>query len=83
MRRTLILGAMLGLSLMGCATAQVRKEASVTLNCPEGQISLEDKGEGKYWATGCGRGAVCEKPAEKGAEATCAGGGPLERSPSN
>lgn len=78
MRHSLIVMSMLALGLAGCATAQIRKEASATLECPEGQIKLEDKGKGTYWATGCGKGALCEKPEVDGADVTCVGGAPTQ-----
>lgn len=67
----------LAAGLLGCATAQVKPVAAETLNCPEGDLTLEEKSEGTWWVTGCGRGAVCEKPDVADAEVTCAGGGPL------
>ena len=40
--------AVVGLA-SGCAGGRIRAEASETLNCPAGQISLEDKGKNTFW----------------------------------
>lgn len=77
MTRALIVASLLVMTASACVTAQVRTAAASTLECPEGQVKLEQKRERTWWVTGCGRGAVCEKPEVSDAEVVCAGGGGL------
>lgn len=77
MSRGLIVASLLGLAASACVTAQVKRAAASTLECPEGQLALEQKRERTWWVTGCGRGAVCEKPDVADSEVVCAGGGGL------
>lgn len=63
------------LLMAGCVAAQVREEAASTLRCPAGDVRLEEKHEGQWLATGCGRAAICIVPREQGAHVQCGGGG--------
>jgi hypothetical protein len=69
----------LALSVSGCATARISHEAAFTLRCPEGRVNLQQKQEGVWMATGCGRMAICTLPAVSEAEVQCSGGGESAR----
>jgi hypothetical protein len=77
MRPLILLLSVLALPASGCLQRQVRAAAAATLECPAHSLTVEEKNRRVYWVTGCGRGAVCEKPDEPGAEVGCAGGAAL------
>jgi hypothetical protein len=66
---------LLAFSIAGCATADIRREAALTLTCPEANVTLEQPERGVWMATGCGRAAICTVPAVEGADVQCSGGG--------
>ena len=68
----------LSFSLVGCALPHVRREAAVTLKCPEGKVELKERQKDTWAATGCGRMAICMLPAPD-AEVQCSGGAELAR----
>jgi hypothetical protein len=68
----MIVAVLLGALLTGCVGAKIRAEASELLQCPQGQLTLEEKNPDTFYVQGCGKAAVCQAP--KGGEVQCIGG---------
>jgi hypothetical protein len=62
--------------LAGCASARVREDAALALECPEWKVSVEEKKPGTWIGRGCDRQTVCSLSSKADSEPSCIKGMP-------